>query len=85
MIPRGPTASSPVTPLASLPRQSPTQPHGPAGRSLLFALQQLPDRGADEGGGGSMRRVANRLADAISGGLVEAEGDYERLSRHSGS
>jgi len=31
-----------------------------------------------------MRRVAHRLADAVSGCLVEAEGDDERLSDHPG-
>jgi hypothetical protein len=57
--------------------------HRPAGGSLRLTGQQLRDRGADERGV-AVRRVAHRRVDGISGGLVEAEGDDERLSENSG-
>src|SRR5262249_831706 len=74
-----------VTPLVAFLGHSPITPsNGPAGGPLVLALQQFGDRGPDECGGVAVRRVAHRLADAVAGGLVEAECDDERLSNHSG-
>jgi len=69
------------------PVQEPSPPSrptcGPSRRLLLLPLQEQVDPLSDEGRGGPVSRVRDKLPHEVPRRLIHAEGEHSRLSCHS--